>query len=683
MYRNRRPAQSRRPVKRWTLPACAAAMMLIGVRTASAQAIDYGSLEALFGEAVTTSVTGSPQRASDVPASMIIVTQDDIRRSGARDIPGVLSHIPGLSVLQWTNDDADVAVRGYNQAYSPRILVLVNGRQVYADDYGYTPWSTLPVELSAIRQIEIVMGPNSALFGFNAVGGVINIVTYDPLYDDVNTGSVTAGTQELIQGSGIATFKFGDDAGLSISLGGRRNDDFSTAQRPLDIGTRRGDDRKAIDILGHARLGGDIDASLAISHSEVRQPEITPVATMFYVRYRTSSIKATLSAETGLGLFQATAYGNWLRQVSMAPDPVAPTYHIDNRVYVVQLRDIFKLGNDHIFRLSAEYRHNDMETAPLGGSHVFYNVLSGGAMWNWTATHDLSLTNAVRVDHLSLGRTGPVPPGFGLTNADWDHSSLTAISFNSGAVWSPDSDNTFRFTVARGMQLPNLLDFGGLLLQIPGLGFVAGIPTLKSTVVMNYEADWDRKLPEWNAQLQIRAFHQTSRGITADGGGVVPALGLISVPADIGRSQASGLELALNGTFSEDWRWGLSYTPEIITDRFAPGFNVATVLIDYEHTNPVHVVKANLGWARGPWEIDGYLRHQSRTGSVQGQSATAFNGILVRIPDYVSIDARAAYNITDNFTIALSGQNLLQSPQKQTSAPNVERRVYITATASF
>ncbi len=186
---------------------------------------------------------------------MTIITQDDIRRSGARDIPGVLSHVAGVGVLQWTNDDADVGVRGYNQAYSPRILVLVNGRQVYADDYGYTPWSTLPVELSAIRQIEIVMGPNSALFGFNAVGGVINIVTYDPLYDDVNTGSVTGGTQGLIQGSGIATFKLGDAAGISVSLGGRRNDDFSTPQRPLDIGTRQGDDRKAVDILGHARLG--------------------------------------------------------------------------------------------------------------------------------------------------------------------------------------------------------------------------------------------------------------------------------------------------------------------------------------------------------------------------------------------------------------------------------------------
>src|SRR5476649_2033145 len=117
---------------------------------ARAQTIDYGSLEQLFGEPVTTSATGSPQKATEVPATMEIITADDIRRSGARDIPGVLKHVAGVDVLQWGTDNSDVGVRGYNQAYSPRLLVLVDGRQVYADFYGYTPWSTMPVELAAI-----------------------------------------------------------------------------------------------------------------------------------------------------------------------------------------------------------------------------------------------------------------------------------------------------------------------------------------------------------------------------------------------------------------------------------------------------------------------------------------------------------------------------------------------------
>ncbi len=157
----------------------------------------------------------------------------------------------------------------------------------------------------------------------------------------------------------------------------------------------------------------------------------------------------------------------------------------------------------------------------------------------------------------------------------------------------------------------------------------------------------------------------------------------MSTPVNVGRSQASGLELTLTGTVSADWRWGLSYTPEVISDHFLPGLNAMTALVDYEHTHPVHMVNANLGWADGPWEVDGYLRYQSQFDSIQGQSLLVPSGALVRIPNYVSVDARIAYRITDNLTLALSGQNLLDSPQRQTSAASVERRVYVTASVDF
>ena len=138
---------------------------------AGAQSIDYGSLESLFGEAVTTSATGSPQRSTEVPVDMTIISADDIKRSGAHDLPTLLGRVPGIDVLNWSTYGADVGVRGYNQPMSPRLLVLVNGRQVYLDHYGYTAWSTIPVQLSEIRQIEVVKGPNAALFGFKSNTG--------------------------------------------------------------------------------------------------------------------------------------------------------------------------------------------------------------------------------------------------------------------------------------------------------------------------------------------------------------------------------------------------------------------------------------------------------------------------------------------------------------------------------
>jgi outer membrane receptor for ferrienterochelin and colicins len=664
--------------RKWTI--LAAALLSITAGNARAQSLDYGSLEALFGEPVTTSVTGSPQRISEVPASMTIVTQDDVRRSGARDLPGILRHVPGVDALQWTADNADVSIRGYNQAFSSRLLVLVNGRQVYADYYSYTPWSTLPVELSDIRQIEVVKGPNSALFGFNAVGGVINIITYDPLYDQVDTASIGGGTQNLAQGSAVATFKIGDKAGLRISLGGRRNDDFSTPQRPVEIGSRNGDNRIAGDILGHAQLGNGIDAYLELSHSEANGPEILPLYAAFSVRYRMTSIQGRLSAETPFGLVQGSAYATWFKGDATAPDPSLPVYRLDNPLYVAKLEDIFKIANVHTIRLSAEFRHTEMETTPLAGARVSYNVLSGGAMWQWNIQPELSLTNALRVDHLKLHRSGLIPPGYGLTNTDWNQRSLTETSFNSGLVWQRDVDDTFRVTSARGVQLPNILNLGGFLISAPPAGYASGSPTLKPTIVMNYELGWDHKIDDWATSLSVRVFHQTSEDISATGGGQQLPPGIAYTSGNIGNSEATGLELSLSGTPSEDWRWGLSYTPEVIKDHFLPGTDVAITLVDYEHTSPVHIVKANLGWTHGPWEIDGYLRYQSLSDGIQGTGGLLSFGTLVRIPDFVSTDARISYHITENLTLALSGQNLLQSPQKQTSAADVERSVYFTAT---
>ena len=97
---------------------------------------------------------------------------------------------------------------------------------------------------------------------------------------------------------------------------------------------------------------------------------------------------------------------------------------------------------------------------------------------------------------------------------------------------------------------------------------------------------------------------------------------------------------------------------------------------------PKHEVKANLGWAGGPWEIDSYFYYQSPT---QGLSGLPFGSgsFLSPVPDYFSMDARIAYRLTDWATLAISGQNLGASPQKQTAGPMVERTVFATLTVTY
>ena len=361
--RNR--SYTRHRVRPWLSTGLAmGAAAFINLSPVRAQSMDYGSLEQLFGEPVTTSATGSPQRATEVPVNMIIVTADDIRRSGARDIPGVLSHVAGVDVMQWANDDADISIRGYNQAFASRTLVLIDGRQVYADYYGFIPWSALPVELSAIRQIEIVKGPNAALFGFNAVGGVINIITYNPRYEDVNTASARAGTQGLAEASGVATFRLGSIGALRLSGGLRSDDEFST---PIPLAMtgppRTANGRSSLDADAVIALADNVELGIEANHSHVQQNDMTPAYNFENSKFEMNSLKAQLSADSGIGLLKFAAYTNWISQHADAAGIGAIAFN--NQITVVQGEDIFNLGTDHTLRVAVEYRYNTVDTTPF------------------------------------------------------------------------------------------------------------------------------------------------------------------------------------------------------------------------------------------------------------------------------------------------------------------------------
>ena len=328
-------------------PRIVAALVLMSAsHGAAAQTINYGSLQQLFGEPVTTSVTGSPQRSSEVPANMEIITAEDIRRSGAHDVTSALRNVIGVDLMQYGKDNTEISVRGYDQPFAANLLVLINGRQVYADTYSLTPWSALPVELADIRQIELVKGPSSALFGFNAVGGVINIVTYNPLYEDVNSVTAIGGTQDLAQGSAVTTFKVGDEAGFRVSAGGRSDENFPTPISPRMVTgvVPSHDNRGSVDLDGVIRLGDAAQFRIEASHTKADQFEVSLGYVDQYSKYKTDSVKGQITADTHLGLLQANAYVNEI-DVDTTPGAFGEGVDFDNRVTVVQLQDIFKIGD--------------------------------------------------------------------------------------------------------------------------------------------------------------------------------------------------------------------------------------------------------------------------------------------------------------------------------------------------
>lgn len=138
-----------------------------------------GVFSLLEEETVSTAVRRE-QPISQAPSNVYVVTAEDIRQSGAPDVPTILRRIPGLEVMQVTGADFNVSVRGNNQLFANKMLVLVDGRSVYIDVQGFVFWKGLPITLPEIKQIEVIKGPIAALYGFNAFDGVVNIITKSP-----------------------------------------------------------------------------------------------------------------------------------------------------------------------------------------------------------------------------------------------------------------------------------------------------------------------------------------------------------------------------------------------------------------------------------------------------------------------------------------------------------------------
>lgn len=153
----------------------------------------------------------------DAPYSTSIVTAQDIRLSGLTSIPDLLRRVAGVDVMTLTPGDTEVSIRGLNQRLSNKVLVLVDGRSVYLDFLGATLWATLPVSVDDIDRIEVIRGPASALYGADAVTGIVNIITRDP---GEGGSHVTAGGGDAAQALARASVAGRNDRGLSWRFGG-------------------------------------------------------------------------------------------------------------------------------------------------------------------------------------------------------------------------------------------------------------------------------------------------------------------------------------------------------------------------------------------------------------------------------------------------------------------------------
>lgn len=649
---------------------------------ASAQSLDYTAMSELFGEAVTAGATGAPQRASDVPATMVIITQAEIERFPEYDIPGILRHYAGINFNRYGYGDGQISIRGAATPYSPRLLVLVNGREVYLDSYGYTAWSTLPVQLEEIQQIEVVKGAQSALYGFNAVSGVVNIITRNPQHGDYATARVNVESDGGFDAAFVAARQFGDRAAFRVSYGNAETSELPAHPNAIEAQSLALQDfhRETGAVEGRFALTDNVSLTAEATFTNVDQSEMTSVYTSARALYELRSYKAELEADTDYGVITALAYRNE-SEIAYSFGPLSA------ELTTFRVQDLFKVGTNDTIRIGAEYRDGQTASFPDPGNGDFgYESMAVSAMWNHKFSNTLDLTLAGRYDVVDWSRDGAPGAFYAFTQDDYS-VSFEEFSYNAALVWRPSFGGTMRFMAGRGIQAPTSFDMGFTLQTTAGGNpiILSGNPDMVPSIVDSYEIAYDRALSP-SVDMRAAIFLQDTSDVRGQFG-LFPDLlpPAVTIPTLLfdnrGDTSTAGFEFGLAGDPEGPISWDANYTFQETEDDLVGAFGLGHVQ-DFENATPTHLFNAHLGWTGDKLSLDGFVNYASETTSplqpVFGLPTQ------VAIDGYVAMSFRAGYRFNDHMAVSLNAQNANFDDGEVTSAnAQSEQRVWLGLSSSF
>jgi outer membrane receptor for ferrienterochelin and colicins len=684
---------------------------------AAAQSVNYLQLEELFNEAVTTSATGKPLKASQAPVPMIIIGRDDIRRSGASNLGALLQNYAGIDVNRFGASQYEVAIRGGTEAGNPRLLVLVNGRQVYLDHYGLTNWEGIGVVPEEIRQIEVVKGPNSALYGFNASQGVINIITVNPLHETVRSATVVVGNGGEREIRGTATVKANERIGFKLSASYAEMDTLQrSAKLPVIAGFPApiSSERRSVSFENTTKISETTEAVISYAYGQNSGRYVSPSYNEANEKFVTHGAQARVSSDTRFGLLTASGFYNKLDNNISGVAPSVQSVTLKNRVYGAQLSNVFKLGTTDTLRLAVEYRNNALNYTPDTSGETSTNLYAISGMWNRQFSDKLALTVAGRWDHLKLSH-GPIPaividprlPALPITpflQSDFNRS-ISVWSANAGLVFNATDDDTFRISAARGSQAPSLVSFG---LTVPfgatpnGIGVLSGRPSINPSISYTVDAGYDRKIEAINGKLRLGAFYNWVNDIIqfpsfSDPAFIRPPFSYSAIKNG-GNYRSSGFEADLSGRYSNGISWNLNYTFTNVQDNTAKTDPVALSQLQAFYgfssfkargdttglaaLTPRHKANARLSYSGHKIEADIYGRYRSKTEPFL-QLIPASPLLIVDRKGNAAIDARLAYKPFDHVEVSVFGENLTRNRSAALSTTDAPRRIKIALTATF
>jgi len=202
-----------------------------------------------YEETVVVSASRTEEKLVNAPASISVIGAQTIMNAPTQNFAELLRAVPGVNITQVSARDINVTTRGATGTLATGQLALLDGRSIYQDFFGFVMWDFLPVNLNEIKQVEVIRGPASAVWGANALNGVVNVITKSPRemqgtsavlgvggFDrDAGTGE-GEGAGTLFYISGTHAQAVNDRVAFKISAGGYTQDPYSrpTGQIPCD-----------------------------------------------------------------------------------------------------------------------------------------------------------------------------------------------------------------------------------------------------------------------------------------------------------------------------------------------------------------------------------------------------------------------------------------------------------------
>lgn len=633
---------------------------------------------AQLGSVEVTSVSKEPEEVWNTPAAIYVLTQDDIRRSGATTIPELLRLVPGVEVERVASNGWAVGIRGFGNIFSKSVLVLIDGRSVYTPLFEGVYWDVQNVMLQDVERIEVIRGPGGTIWGANAVNGVINIITKNA--KETRGVLASAGGGNVDQGTGA--FRYGGSI--------RRDLNYRVYGMGFTRGPEFHPDGNSFDGWRMGQLGFRADWDRAQSDSFMLQGTI----------YRGQS-----------GQLNNIAFYSPPSQANLA-----------NEAYVsggsVVLRWRRQMRNRSDFRVEAYFDRTNRRDLQFGETRDTFDIdfvhhleLSRGQDFIWGLGARVSPSNFIQtqatVNFLPHQSTESIYSGFlqdkipivrgklaVVLGTKLEHNTFGGFDAQPSArvLWTPSDRQTYWAAVTRAVRTPSRLDqdlgLVGFVSAGPPLPIfleIEGNPNFRSEKLLGYEAGY-RSLITHRFYFDLDAFFNNYNDLESFG---TPTISFQTAPPPAGYTYillgipwANGLIGNTDGAeISPDWKpfswWELkgsySYLEMHLKDK-AGITDTGTPATDMG-SSPRHMVILqslfNLPWH---FEFDPAYRY---FGALPAQSAGS----------YSTMDMHVGWNYRNHLAVSVGARNLFNANHFEfglgvPNAPNVgiKRSVYASIT---